>query len=105
MLLSYFLHILVGSGLQLSLLDQMKLVYESNAYSIEHLIISSCESSKAFVSGGPPSTSSSCNSDGDDFHANVSKINNVIFARLVIVFLFYNSITQRQTFQTFVTHI
>ena len=55
------------SGLELSLLDQMKLVYESNACSVEHLIISSRECSKSFVSeNSPSSSSSSCGSDGDE---------------------------------------
>ena len=66
-------------GLQLSLLDQMKLVYEANACSIENLIISTCNSSKTFAVGSPSSTSSSCNSDVDETQTNVSLIHNISF--------------------------
>lgn len=72
-------HVLRNRGLHLSLLDQMKLVYESNACSIENLIISNCNSSKTFVFGSPPSTSSSSSSDVDETQANVSIIYNVNF--------------------------
>ena len=78
--LTIFQHKLAkDSGLQLSLLDQMKLVYEANACSIENLIISTCDSSKTFTVGSPSSTSSSCNSDVDETQTNVSVIHNISF--------------------------
>ena len=61
------------SGLEISLLDQMKLIYESNAWSIENLILSSREHSKAFIFESSSSAStSSCSSEEEHESQDVS---------------------------------
>ena len=70
------------SGLEISLLDQMKLIYESNACCVENLILSSREHSKAFISESSTSSSASSCSASDEHEAqNVRKS--------IMLFFFY----------------
>ena len=71
------------SCVQLSLLDQMKLVYESNACSIERLFIASNNSAKALIDGSPTlssASSSTNNSDEDQSRDNDVSLTIMFFS-------------------------